>query len=373
MIKENKVKVINMLMFIITSLSILDESDYIQIPNNINRGISLVLDLLLLIVIVREFKTTKKKLIILAIIASIIMYTTFVTGVFTLMSSFLWFAVCSCLDEKEVIKKTTNIIIFWVILHSFIYIIDVINGKVHVNADFYGRIRYNLGFNTPNASGILMLWWYVGKSYLKKFKIKYTMLYFILILFFYYFNDCRTMIYTALILLILSIILNINKNSKLISKVSLIIIPLIFFITITTGYLYDSNNFIREIDSKYSHRILFSNFAIKEYGPTIFGRKINDENNITVGNYNGKVIMDVLYVSLFYRFGIIYIVILSLLAYYIYRNRTNDEKLLVIIYAIFSMFELYGINFVICFPMIFASKWINTSMKISKKDEREII
>ena len=82
------------------------------------------------------------------------------------------------------------------------------------------------------------------------------------------------------------------------------------------------------------------------------------KHTVTTTTYKGDIIMDVTYIALCYHYGIIYIILLVLLSRYITKTYSEKEYSLLIIYGVFALLEIYSLNFVICFPMLFGASWI---------------
>ena len=114
---------------------------------------------------------------------------------------------------------------------------------------------------------------------------------------------------------------------------------------------------ILNIDKLFSNRIFFSTQAINDNGYTILGQQVK-HSIVRIDNYVGEIVMDVTYTALLYRYGIVYLILLVLLSKYITKNYSENEYSLLIIYGVFAMLELYSLNFIICFPMLFGAIWI---------------
>ena len=166
------------------------------------------------------------------------------------------------------------------------------------------------------------------------------------------------MLYCAIILLIISFCINKNIGTEIIkffAKNIIIIMTLSILISINL-YNMGFEPIIR-LDEIFSNRIFFSAQAINENGYTLVGQKIN-QSIVRIGNYTGKIVMDVTYTALLYRYGIIYLIYLILLSRYITKCNSIYEYSLLIIYGIFALLETYSLNFIICFPMLFGASWI---------------
>lgn len=355
--KNDKI-ILDFFMIILIIKIILQDSLYFTIPEIVEIGIEAVCYIYFVFIIIKYLRVNKFKLVIIFIIIMITCYTGFITKNMTLLSSIMIVTVTAIRKDEKIIRISNKVIGITLGIHIIIYCFQMLIGDVHVTPDWSGRTRYLLGFSNPNASGILILWWAIGKIYLSNYNIKKTLIYMGVIILSYYFNRCRSMLYCSIVLLILSICINKNIGTGIIKFLSRNIIIIISIVVIVLTYLYNNgNNKIKKLDEIFSNRIFFSAQAIKENGFTLLGQKTN-QSIVKIGNYVGNIVMDVTYIALYYKYGIIYLILLIMMAKYITKTRTQKEYMLLIIYAIFAMLELYSLNFAVCFPILFGANWI---------------
>lgn len=349
-------------------INMLQNSLYFSISQNVENIIDLVAYLYIIVLIIKYLRIKKSKIILLAILSMAILYTGYITSNLTFLSSFIYMIFISISNEKDVLKHSTRIIETVLIIHVLIYITQMIMGQINVTSDFSGRIRYKLGFRSPNTSGTFFLWILIAKVYLNNYSFKKTYKYFLIVFIIYFLNQSRTMLTCSIVLIILMIIIKYKKIEKFIRFVArnIIVFFSIMILVLSVLYLKDVG-FVKKLDEISSNRIFFSAKAIEENGVTIFGQKVNDID-VKIGYYYGTIVMDVTYATLLYRYGIFYIFVLCMLSRYITKNRSINEYILIIVYAIFSLFEIYSLNFLICFPMVFGAKWIGENKNDSKSN-----
>ena len=177
-------------------------------------------------------------------------------------------------------------------------------------------------------------------AYLNRNKIIKIFVGEIFLLIVYYFNQSRTMLYCSIILTLLFILADLKVFDKLIMLFIFAIIP-----------MYNNRSSIAiKVDNISSGRISYISKALDVFGITFAGRYADDAAN--------NIITDVTYSALIYRYGIIYILLLFLLANYIAENGSVHEQVLIILWFVFAFFEVYSLNFAIAFPMLFASTWL---------------
>lgn len=355
--KSEKILLYIFIILIITN-NMLQNSLYFRIPQLIGLGIDAISYVYFAILIIKYLKIKKWKLIITFLIIISACYTGYVTNNLTLLSSVMFLIITAITNYKEIIKLSNRTIGIVLFIHILIYLLQMFLGNVSVSPDWSGRTRYLLGFISPNTSGIYILWWVIGKVYLSNYNIKRVLTYTVIIIIIFYLNRCRSMLYSAIILLILTFCINKNIGTKIIKFLAKNIILIMTFAIIISINLYNIEfKPILNIDKLFSNRIFFSTQAINDNGYTILGQQVK-HSIVRIDNYVGEIVMDVTYTALLYRYGIVYLILLVLLSKYITKNYSENEYSLLIIYGVFAMLELYSLNFIICFPMLFGAIWI---------------
>ncbi len=356
--KKNDKFILEFFIILLVVKVMLQNSLYVTIPEFWELGIEVACYIYFFVIIIKYLKIKKWKITLIFFIVILAFYTGYITEDMTLLSSIMFMTVAAIIRDREIIKLSNKVMGIILFIHISIYFVQMIIGSVIVNPDSSGRTRYLLGFSHPNTSGIFILWWAVGKVYLANYNMKKVFIYFVIIIIAYYFNRCRSMLYCGIILMILSICINRNIGTREIKFLAKNIIIIMSIMIVSIVFLYNSNNKqAKELDQIFSNRIFFSAQAINENGFTLIGQKVK-QSIVKIGNYVGYIVMDVTYTALFYRFGIVYLVLLILLSRYIVKTQTKNEYVLLIVYGIFAMLELYSLNFIICFPMIFGANWI---------------
>ena len=356
--KKSDSILLNISIILLILNNMFQNSLYIQIPSMLETGIELFCYVCFATLIIKYLRIEKWKIIILFFIIILACYTGYITKNLTILSSIMFLTITAITKDKFVIKLANKVIICVLLGHIIVYFIQIFIGSASVAPDVSGRTRYLLGFNSPNTSGIFFLWWITGKVYLSNFNMKKVWMYVILTFVVFYFNRCRSMMYSVIILLILSICINKKIGIRIISFLAK---NIIIIITITMIILVNLYNMgfepVYNLDKMLSRRIFFSAEAINGNGYTLAGQELND-TIVTTTTYKGDIIMDVTYIALCYHYGIIYIILLVLLSRYITKTYSEKEYSLLIIYGVFALLEIYSLNFVTCFPMLFGASWI---------------
>lgn len=303
----------------------------------------------------------KKYLFMFFLCGCVCIYSCYICKSFIIFSSFMFF--CLCMSKKSNEHEIINIIyktIFWVLLiHFFAFLIQYLNGSVSRLVDKSGRIRLSLGFSNPNIVSYYALWCFLGYVYSKKELIKEEkrtiMLPIALITVVYIFAKSNTLLYMTIISLLL---LNLNIPSKILSIVSKYAFLFITFIWIILVGLYSSSNtYAIKLNNIMNSRLYYSCQTEKIYGYSIIGKNIDLDVGLIrkEGYMSTSLILDVTYANLLYKYGIIYVLILALISVVIANCSDDIKKKYLLIWCIFALSETVSLNFVICFPPVFAA------------------
>lgn len=220
--------------------------------------------------------------------------------------------------------------------------------------------RYSLGFSHPNTTYLNFFILILLYLYIYFDKLKWINYFVIIILaqLMYMITDSRT----GYIIVVLSIIMTIMlKNNKLINnniiKIIIQITPIICgLVSILGGKLYDSSNMIFKIvDDLLSGRLQLSNRFLNNYNIKPFGQRIIEGSDI-----NGSYLrIDNGYISLFLAYGFVIFIMYIIFQTLILRKYINEfrykEILLIIIFSLYGLTEVYIYNVFINISLLFMS------------------
>lgn len=218
------------------------------------------------------------------------------------------------------------------------------------------RVRWALGNTYPTdfAAGIFFM--LLAYSNMKqKWKIRYTLVWSIVIAVVYYYTDARTSCLLSVMYLILLMLFNklfLNNERPFLCKtihgISVIIFPLMAFLSYVAVFLYDKgNSIIKALNVILNYRIGFASKAINEYGIPLLGQKIK----MLGAGWGTDVSQSYFYIDNGYYymaivFGIfISIIVISGFTLSAYKTKNTKIHIIIIMLAINGLIEPRFINY----------------------------
>lgn len=293
-----------------------------------------------------------------------------------MLEPFYWFmAAAQHVNVKDIIKKLYRVQIIVIALVILLALTGIITNEVVKRTD--GELRYALGFDHPNTTGIMLLQ-VTGLSFLlnyRKHDIKKYWIYIPTVALSYFGADSRTSSYLMVILLIISIILDVSRRGifkKALVRVlrHAVLITIVFVLAVFAaifGYIR-----IGVSDYTFGTRLSLALNFYKYYGVKLFGQKIvlgiQDKRFI-----NTMYTLDNAYMYLLLAFGLL--AFIAFLVIYIKTVRDNIlEKrygvvILLLIYLLVGFSETALIRLVMNFTLIFMfeSVWKKHKNKIESQ------
>lgn len=321
-----------------------------------------------------NFSYSLKDIILTAILASICLYTSIISKDYNMMITFLLIFSSKNKNFKKTLKYINITKIVLLISICIIYLIILIfreTGPVYKS----NILTYTFGFTTANTFAMFCLWCMIEYTYLyfDYFNLKMCSILIFLSLLIGTFSKCKTFIILIFIWLIGLTIIKKNKcKGKLIQKVSqyfFIIIGVLYYVLVIQfynrgGILYTLSTIL---DSMLTGRIRNTALLYQIYGITILGQKVN-KGVVKWDSYYSltSVTVDGAYAAFFVQVGIIYFILLSIGFYFLVKRGKKIDALLVILYSLFSLSEMFSINAFFCFPVLLAGRFMFSQIKIRK-------
>lgn len=291
-----------------------------------------------------------------------------ITHNLVIFSSFMFFCVAITLDNKKIVNIIFKTLLILLIIHIGLFMIDYLKGSIHVISDGQGRFRYNLGFKHPNMASFYILWCYFSYCYAKVNSFSKSIVAWILVLVCYYFTRTNTLLIISGLLPLYYLFSSFEIVDKVLSILCKFLFPATSIILIILCNMYDNNMKIAyEIDNILNYRIYYTAVAQKNYGYTLIGHKVNENIELSRDNiYMSKnIVLDIAHAGLLFKYGSIFILLISIVCYYIGNHSNNQYKLYLTLWIIYSMSEMAAITIIICFPLIFGSDYFKNRRKIN--------
>jgi len=229
--------------------------------------------------------------------------------------------------------------------------------------------RHYFFIGHANMFMAFVVWACIEYIYLNYNKIKPTHLIIIWLIniIFYAYTDSNTgmVIMTALTLLIAFDKINVNSTDRMLTILakyiySFIALLFTFLATIYTRLGPVLRNVWQTLDNAMSGRIKYGAYVYDVYGVTFMGRQLNVPEKIY---WDGRWFDKFYYFDNFYhgnllQFGVIHIIISAITFAIIGSKMENREKIIIIIFSLYGIMELYVINIFICFALLIIGKYI---------------
>ena len=295
--------------------------------------------------------------------------TLFIYGLITL------FALISCLLTKEwgilitvitvlAIRKEyfNDIIEFIYKIELFVVSLNIILSLIMslfgfpITSTYYGQIVFTLGFVHRNSlavflSNLIFMWAWLNYE---KLNIKHLFFITFIEILVLIFVKTKTSAVTVLFMILLIFFYK-NKQSYsfLLYKLASLIVPsLSFFLYYLISHYGNTISIL--FDRLLTGRIKLNTYFFQNYGLTLAGRYI--DNYYIDWNpqwqLQGKLTFDCTYTYLMISRGIIWLIIITFLFYRLAKLKNNKINLFIIIWALYAVTEIHGINCYICFPIL---------------------
>lgn len=246
--------------------------------------------------------------------------------------------------------------LFFMIVHTCIAFIFAAVGHMPLYMIISGKKRYCFGFTHPNFFSVyffnlLILWSWINYN---RVQLKQILVMFVLSVVMLSLTKTRTSFITTTAFCILIIIAK-SKFSfkKFLNPIAEFIFPLSAAFTLVSAKLYLMGRpIVVMLDLLLSKRIMLNAYSISTYGFSLLGQKIDTYKVDWNSEWNlNQFAFDNLYAFLSVHQGFIWIVILSVLYYFLAKKKDLKTNIFIIAWALYGITETQGINGFVCFPI----------------------
>lgn len=297
-----------------------------------------------------------------------------VTSKLNIFAIYVIFIFCLRNVEFERIARLTFIIcLTFLCVTILVSKLGIIDDYILISRD--GRIRHFLGFRyalfAPTAfMNIISIWLYIKKDSASFFS------WIILFLFNYWLyeqTDSRLTFYSSLLLIILGVLLKIYPN--FLDKFKIILYPFIsiyIICVLISSFLVkefqNPNHFLLKLNTFFGNRILYARRSLNYFGFKLFGQDIEWHGNglDQFGNRSNHIYLyvDNLYIQVLQRYGIIFLILFTVIMTLTLYNIYKKEKLL--LFSILVLLAVHAlIDDLILYPQ-FNIFWVTIGCIINK-------
>lgn len=317
----------------------------------------------------------------------IVGYSSVTVNYFYLLSSFLFLMCLQDIDIRKLLMIGASTKLVMLSIHIVPFFIEYVlnNGYKYV---IYrnGVSRYNFFIGHPNQFTAILVWFSFEVIYIFYHKLKIWALVGIwgLNFFFYQFTDSNTGI-IVMSVVIFFLIFMVNDShffdatlrflSKYLFGILSVIFPLLCIVyTRLSGVPLMLWNLL---NNALTGRILYGAYAYDVKGFTLFGDSAYFPEKVHWReHWFDGIIFDNSYIMLFITYGIIYLIVLSMILILINDRLKDIERLMLIAYSLYGVMEAFVLNVFICFPLLLFGKvlyeWLD-QMKKDKINEQSLI
>lgn len=309
-----------------------------------------------LVVSILQEKYSLKILILYGLVSLVSLFSVIQTGNYGFLITII---MCLAIREKEldkILAFTFKYQLFFFVVHTITSLILAGLGKNTLVMNISGVERYCFGFRHPNTFSIylfnlLILWTWINYE---KIKVNHIIKIFFIAIVAMSFAKTRTSFVTTILFCIL-ILVSKSKHSykNALNIIAKFIVPVCAVLTLLLVNLYMLGNEIAIIvDTLLSSRIKLGAYGVSHYGFSFLGQDITKYNVIwdSVWKLNGFT-FDNLYTYLSVNQGIVWNVLLSILFYLLAKKKNLKINVFIIIWALYGITEVHGINGFNCFPI----------------------
>ena len=281
-------------------------------------------------------KYNLKELIICSIFIALSSITFFVSKRPTLLIAIL--TICS-LKNVEIEKSFKGMLTIRTICFVSLIVLSLLgiipNRIVVVQRELSYILRYGLGHDHPNHLHFAFFLICSLYTFIKEDKLKKCDFCLIILMnqVLYYFSASRSGYVCTLLLVILYMAvyyLKINKF-KVFKLMGVVTLTLSLLFSFYTASLYGKNEFVNDLNVKFSNRIAYNNYYLDKYGQTLFGSKNVEKDELA--NFDNS------YIFVYTQYGVVGLIILL---YFLYKiglsKKLNCDYRINIMLTTFSIY-----------------------------------
>lgn len=383
-LKKNKKSSIDNIYYLgillITLIRLIQDSTLFNLSGYVVTGIKIIAAGCFFVKIITR-KYAKKEFLIDGMLLIFGVICVFITKIEMVLLTLMILIGIKDIDIKKVVKIVFYVSVIVITIHSVSYLNAYIfhkeTLKLLLTKDL--QVRHYIYFSHPNMFagiifGMILEWIYLyGRNIKKIYKyiiiaIVATIVYNVTI------SRTTLILFEILALGLFFVDLNksiINKFISIISKYIFAVISIIVVIFLIFYKTDNNNKYVQKIDEALSGRITLGMYARDKYGNSIIPQYIDFEEKIE-SRYAQKLVIDNFYMRYSLSYGIISLVIISIIVWNASRKSNTFEQLYIIIFAIWGITEGVIFDVAICIVLLLiADRLLNDEVQAIVKGEKK--
>lgn len=323
----------------------------------------------LFVLVILEKRYARKTLLTYAIISLFGLYSAVQIGNVGFLITII---TCFAIREENIdviIKYIYQIELFLFLTVVVISSLMSVIGIKSITTVISGELRYNFGFSHPNTFSmflfnLILMWTYINFN---RIRTKNVVAIFLSTTIAYSFTKTRTFLIDVGCLLLILMIIKINsiRINNVLSVVARFITPALAGFTYALALLYmTGSNVAIAIDNILSYRIRLAAYGLVKYGVSLFGKNLSNIK-VVYDQYWGlnSFTFDNIYAYLITNIGIVWLIIICICFYLLAKKKEPKLCLCIIVWALYGMTEVHGMNCYECFPILMCTMLLKTKKK----------
>lgn len=339
---------------------------------NYSNRLDLVMVLLFFVCIGYKLVTQKYSLYgfaLLVMLTLLFAYSALTTQYYSIFYGFLCVIAMQKVDLIKVLKVSSTIKIIFILFHVFIYFsIFFLHPDTVELIERNGVSRHFFFLQHPNLFSAIVVWTCLEIIYIQYERMNFNrlLLIFLINLFLYQFTNTNTGLLIMAVVIVL-ILLEKQKGAAFqdfLTKGAKCIFPVLASTFIVLAAIYTKLSGMaytlwHDLNEALTGRLLYGAYAFDQYRFSLIGRNAAfPDKSFWNGFWFDEIFFDNSYLYLFFIYGSVYLVIMSIVLYMLEKHLEPKEKIMVITLALFGVMEGYILNISLCFPLVLIGKYM---------------
>lgn len=223
-----------------------------------------------------------------------------------------------------------------------------------------GDMRFNFGFGHPNVAAIILvnlffMWAWINYNNIRKKQLLAILLIEIAT---YLLTNSRTALLITIVFLLLLYFGKVVNGKHLLTRIGAsFLFPVLGVIMwlLVIGYL-NGNLISIAINQILTSRIKLGAFAVDRFGYSLFGQDLSHFSMVWDSAWGlNTFTFDNIYTYTMVNVGIVWLVLCAILFSKLAWNKNVKVNIFIIVWALYGITEVHGINSYLCFPILLVS------------------
>ena len=342
-------------------------SDILQLPGVLDTMLGVVFVACMLLVLIDE-KLTGLQLFAVAAAGVVCIYSYTRIDNYYLLATYFCMVASKHVNLKYVLNWSYKVRAVMLTFHVAAYIITLIQNPASIEYVYRdGVLRHSFFMSHANTFSMFMIWTIFEYLYVNYENLTLPSLMIVTVInaSLNYFTLSTTNTVISVVVLLLILFNKLFPQWKMDAvrwfvKYAYVILS-VFFCLITvyyrklTGSLMEIYNWL---DDFFTGRLIYGAYMYEKYGATFFGQSFKlRQNDYWNGYWFNGIACDNTYMWHLVSFGIVFLVILSVLFFAVAGKVRRQDTFFLSVYILYAVTEIYVTNAVLCFSLILLAQY----------------